>query len=58
MKNLIKRWNDWSISGSIWRAIWTGIVEGTVAFVLACGVIVLGGITLVKLTDKNTEEDS
>lgn len=58
MKNLSKKWNDWSISGSIWRAIWTGIVEVLAANVLAWSVIFLGFLGWVKLTGKNTEEDS
>lgn len=57
-KKLINRWNDWIISGSIWRAIWTSTVEVLVANVLAWGVIFLGFIAWAKLTGKNTEEDS
>lgn len=58
MKNLINRWNDWSISGSKWRAIWTGAVEGACQGFLVWGVVLLVVVILEKLTGKNTEEDS
>lgn len=60
LKTLINRWNDWTISDSVWRAIWTGIVESLVANVLAWGGIGLGYIIWVKVTGKlkKTEENS